>query len=245
MKIINNIVGWGALLLIWLIASQFVSNGILPTPLATFDKAIELVTKNHLWANMLFSLRINFSGYIIALIVAIPIGFILGLNRRTREMFGVQIDSMRFIPITALGGLFVALFNFTIWTKVNFLAFGIVVYLIPVVVQRIDEINKVHIQMMKTLGATKWQMFKHVQWKSVVSRLSDDIRILVCTSWTYIIVAEMKNMTEGLGTLVFLAEKQSSTAMVYALLIVFVIIGTTQDKLFKFLDKLIFPFKYI
>jgi NitT/TauT family transport system permease protein len=154
------------------------------------------------------------------------------------------VNSLRFIPITALGGIFIAIAGLTIWTKIHFLSFGIWVYLVPVIVQRVSEVSETHLQMMKTLGATKWQTFKHIQWKYVMSRLSDDIRILVGISWTYIIVAELKNMQGGLGSLIWLGEKQSDSGKVYAVIIIIVLIGVLQDKLFKLIDKKLFKFKY-
>jgi NitT/TauT family transport system permease protein len=99
--------------------------------------------------------------------------------------------------------------------------------------------------MMQTLGASKWQTFQYVQWKYVISRLSDDIRILVGISWTYIIVAELKNVQGGLGSLIWLGDRQSDVGKVYAVLIIIVGLGILQDVIFKWLDKKLFPFKYI
>ena len=44
--------------------------------------------------------------------------------------------------------------------KVHFLAFGILIYLLPVVVQRIDEIEDVYFKTVYTLGANSWQTFR-------------------------------------------------------------------------------------
>jgi len=141
-------------------------------------------------------------------------------------------------------GIFIAISGLTIQTKINFLAFGIWVYLVPVVVQRIDEVNDTHLQMMKTLGAGFWQTVRYVTWRSVVARLSDDIRILVGISWTYIIVAELAGIQGGLGSLIFLGERQSNVGKVYAVIFIIVLIGIIQDVLFRLLDRLLFKFKY-
>ncbi len=243
---ILNVSGWVILILIWslICALGLVNSHILPSPWATLDALIHMAKEDDLVGNILFSLKINFAGYILSVALALPVGFALGLSETARKMFSQQIDSLRFIPITALGGIFIALSGLTIWTKINFLAFGIWVYLVPVIVQRIIEINPVHLQMMKTLGASRWQTFVHVQWPSVIARLSDDIRILVGISWTYIIVAELKNVQGGLGSLIFLADRQSYIGMTYAVVFIIITIGILQDRLFKFIDWLLFRFKY-
>lgn len=241
-----NVTGWLVLLAIWYIicAFELVNKHILPSPGSCVDAIGLMISDYDLLGNIGFSLKINFAGYIEAILFALPVGYILGLFKTTRSMFSQQIDSLRFVPITALGGLFIALSGLTIWTKIHFLAFGIWVYLVPVIVQRIDEVNKVHLQMMQTLGASKFQTFWYVQWRSVNSRLSDDIRILIGISWTYIIVAEMKNCVGGLGYLITVADKQSNIAIVYVVVCIIILIGVFQDKAFKGLDWLLYKFKY-
>ncbi len=245
MKLLN-ILGWISLIFLWWFIAEFdiINNRVLPTPQRTLHAYSTLYENYHLVDNMLFSLKINFIGYLESIGLALPVGFLLGSFRVTREMFDKPINALRFIPITALGGIFIALTGLTIWTKIHFLAFGIWVYLVPVVVQRLSEVNTVHLQMMQTLGATGWQKFRYVSWKYTISRLSDDIRILVGISWTYIIVAELKNVQGGLGSMIWLGERQAKVEYVYAVIILIVVIGVLQDFLFKQLDKVLFKFKY-
>lgn len=245
-KTLQAVSGWFILIATWYLVTELgiINQHILPGPVKVLQAGNEMGKQDDLIANILFSLKINFAGYAESIFFALPVGFALGLFPTTREMFNQPVNSLRFIPITALGGIFIAISGLTIWTKIHFLSFGIWVYLVPVIVQRVSEVSETHMQMMKTLGATKWQTFKHVQWKYVMSRLSDDIRILVGISWTYIIVAELKNVQGGLGSLIWLGEKQSSIGKVYAAIIIIVIIGVLQDKLFKLIDKKLFKFKY-
>ncbi|MBK8832115.1 MAG: hypothetical protein IPN60_14925 [Saprospiraceae bacterium] len=39
--------------------------------------------------------------------------------------------------------------------KVHFLAFGIIIYMLPVMIQRIDEVDDVYLKTVHTLGATR------------------------------------------------------------------------------------------
>ncbi len=241
-----QISGWLILLLVWfgITNLHLINNRILPTPQFTWEGLKEMFTREQLVNDILFSIRINLSGYFKCVITAIPVGFILGLFQTTRKIFSQQVNALRFVPITAMMGIFIAISGLTIATKVNFLAFGIWVYLVPVVVQRIDEVSHTHLDMMKTLGATFWQTIKHVHWRSVMARLSDDIRILVGISWTYIIVAELSNVQGGLGSKIFLAQKQDHMGKVYAVIFIIIAIGILQDMLFRLIDRLLFKHKY-
>ncbi|MEO6316290.1 MAG: ABC transporter permease subunit [Chitinophagaceae bacterium] len=238
--------GWVILFIIWWLVTNFgiINNHVMPTPQKTWNAFLELKKEDNLLTNILFSVRINVLGYLKCIIGALVVGFAIGLSPRVRKMFSQQVNALRFVPITALMGIFIAISGLTIATKINFLAFGIWVYLVPVVVQRIDEVNTTHIQMMKTLGANFWQTVRFVTWRSVIARLSDDIRILVGISWTYIIVAELAGIQGGLGSLIFLGERQSNVGKVYAVIFLIVAIGIIQDAIFKLIDRLLFKFKY-
>jgi len=238
--------GWLILFITWWLVTNFglINTHVMPTPQKTWNAFLDMKSNDNLWDNILFSIRINVVGYLKCIAAALVVGFAIGLSPRVRRMFSQQVNALRFVPITALMGIFIAISGLTIATKINFLAFGIWVYLVPVVVQRIDEVDTVHLQMMKTLGASFWQTVRYVTWRSVIARLSDDIRILVGISWTYIIVAELAGIQGGLGSLIFLGERQSNVCKVYAVIFIIVAIGIVQDAIFKLIDRLLFKFKY-
>ncbi len=217
---------------------------ILPTPGMVLRSFPELVTKDDLKGNALHSVWLNIRGYFWAVLFSLPFGFLIGLVPLMRGMFSKPVDALRYLPLTALTGLFIIWFGIEDEMKIAFLAFGILVYLLPVVVQRIDEVQDVYLKTVFTLGATDWQTVKSVYIPSVFSKVIDDIRVLTAISWTYIIIAELLNRQGGIGALIYLKARQGQISKVFALLIVIVLIGFLQDRLFVYLDKRLFPFKY-
>lgn len=218
---------------------------LLPSPVKVIKAFPELNKKDDVIGNTFFSIKLNIYGYILAVLIAIPFGFILGLIPLFRGLFSKIVDSYRFIPLTAVTGIFIMWLGLGSQMKVAFLAFGIIVYLIPVVVQRIDEVQKVYINTVFTLGATPWQTIKTVYIPYVLSKLIDDIRVLTAISWTYITIAEMLNKGGGIGELIWTAKRQSRIDKAFAILIIIVIIGVLQDRLFMMIDKILFPHKHI
>ena len=224
---------------------NWISNSLLPSPVEVVTSLGELYTQNNLLSNLLYSLYLNLAGYLLAVLIAIPIGFLIGLFPLFKALFSRNVDALRFVPLTAVTGLFIAWFGLGSSMKVAFLAFGIIVYLLPVVVQRVLEVEDVYVQTAYTLGATKWQRIKSVFIPAVLSRVSDDIRVLVAISWTYIIVTEVVNANSGgIGALAFKMARQSQIDKVFAILLVIIIVGFLQDLLFKLIDRLLFDFKY-
>lgn len=217
---------------------------LLPPPLQVARAFPPLLTEDQLAANTWLSIWRNLQGYFWAVFVALLIGFPIGLSPALRGLFSRQVDALRYLPLTALTGLFILWFGLGETMKVAFLAFGILVYLLPVVVQRIDETEGVYLKTTFTLGATDWQMIRSVYLPAVLSKLIDDIRVLTAISWTYIIIAELLNRQGGVGSLIYIKARQGQVDRVFAVLLVIVAVGFLQDRLFVYLDRRLFPYKY-
>jgi NitT/TauT family transport system permease protein len=143
-------------------------------------------------------------------------------------------------------GLFIAWFGIETNMKVQFLAFSIFLFLLPEVINKVDNVENVYVQVASTLGASSWQTIRHVYIPVVLARSYDSIRVLAALSWTYIVVAEMVNSNGGgVGALTYICSRQGKIDKVFALLFTIMAIGFTQDKILIFLDRFIFPHKYV
>ena len=241
--------GISIILLLWIFLtmgeSPVIPSKILPKPTKVLGAYSVLIEENSLIKNSFRSIGLNLAGYIKAILWTIPIGFIIGLYPLFKGMYQRSLDAVRFVPIAAAIGIFIAWFGISSSMKVNFLAFGIFIFLSPIVVQRINEVKDVYLKTVYTIGATDWQTIWSVYIPSVFSKLIDDIRILTAISWTYIVVIETINSEEGgLGALTWTSRRLSKPENVYALLILIIIIGIIQDRIFVQLDKELMPHKY-
>jgi ABC-type nitrate/sulfonate/bicarbonate transport system permease component len=216
---------------------------LLPTPPQVLKSYKPLLTEDKLVFHTLNSIWLNIKGYLWAILISIPLGFVIGLFPLFKGLFSKQVDALRYLPLTALTGLFIVWFGIEDRMKVAFLAFGIIVYLLPVVAQRVREVQDVYTKTVFTLGATNWQTIKTVYIPAVMSKVMDDIRVLTAISWTYIIIAELLNKTNGVGALIYQKARGGQVEKVFAILFVIILIGFIQDRLFVYIDKRLMPFK--
>ena len=225
-------------------ATEFVTvYPLLPRPDKVVKAFSPLISNDSVWKNTIKSVWLNLQGYLWAILISIPFGFIIGLYPLFRGLFSNQVDAMRYLPLTALTGMFIIWFGIDDEMKVAFLAFGIIVYLLPVVAQRVKEVDDVYTKTVFTLGASNWQMIKSVYIPSVMSKVMDDIRVLTAISWTYIIIAELINRSDGIGGLIYIKERLGQIDRVFAILIIIILIGFIQDRIFVYLDKRLIPYK--
>lgn len=218
---------------------------VLPPPSKIPGAFQQLIAHDELISNTSRSIWLNIQGYLWALLISLPFGFLLGLIPLFRGLFSRQIDALRYLPLSALTSLFIVWFGLEDKMKIAFLAFGILVYLLPVIVQRIREVEAVYVQTAFTLSATNWQSFRSVYLPAVFSRLMDDIRVLTAISWTYIIIAELLNRQGGIGGLIFIKSKMGQIDRVFAMLLLIILIGFLQDRVFSYMDTRLNPHKYL
>ena len=216
----------------------------IPLPTEVVKSYGRLFSKDDLWGNSLKSIWLTLQGYFWAVFLCIPIGFLVGLIPMFRGLFSRPIEAMRFLPITALIGVFIIWFGIYDEMKVAFLAFGIIVFLLPAVIQRVDEVEDVYLQTTFTLGATNWQTVKTVYIPYVMSKLIDDIRVLTAVSWTYIIITEYINKDGGLGALIHIKRRLLQMPDMFAIILLIIFIGFLQDRIFAYLGKRLFPFRF-
>jgi NitT/TauT family transport system permease protein len=247
-KTLIGIAGTVIMLVVWTAITEggFIPQSILPSPLKVVTSFGALHYNDALVRNAAFSLYLNFLGLLEAIALAVPLGFIIGLFPVFRAMSEGYITAGRFIPLTAVVGVFIAWFGIETNMKVQFLAFSIFLFLLPVVMQKVDEIEEVYVQAVTTLGASQWQTIKLVFIPTVISRVFDSIRVLAALSWTYIVVAEMVNANGGgVGALCYISARQSRIDKVFAILLTIVLIGFIQDRILLYLDRMLFPYKYL
>lgn len=249
--ILTGVIGGLVLLVLWYLltmSGNIISPKILPNPVDVLKCIPGLITENNLFGNMWYTVRLNLLGYVYALVIAIPMGFMIGIYPLMRSMFQKPFEAIRFLPLPATSGIFIAALGLGFNMKAWFLAVGILIYVLPVVTQRVldlqnpaNEKDNVYLQTAKTLGMTKWQMFRYVYWPYVIEKVYDDIRSLVAISYTYVTIAECLNKEGGIGACISTLTRQSRIPEVYCLLFTIIVIGILQDQIFKVMKPVLFP----
>ena len=253
---IISVIGFTIIILGWHLISVFelIPTKILPDPFKVIASFGTLYEDFNLLPNTWFTVKLNLMCYLYAVLLSFPIGFIIAIYPVTNLLLGRYITSVRFIPMTALTGLAIAIWGLTFNMKVWFLTISIMIYIIPAVVNKVNELqnpkndkDNVYIQTIQTLGATNWQKFKYVYFPYVVSGVYDTLRDLLAISYTYVVVAELiykDGNIFGIGALIHTMVRQARMPEAFALLFLIVAIGFVQDLILKKLGKVLFPYKY-
>ena len=132
-NIIIGLIGAVILVLIWYAVTSTgrISGRILPNPVDVLHKFPVLVRDHNLMHNIGYTVSLNLTGYIIGLAVAIPLGFIISIFPVMDALFRKYFEAIRYLPLPAASGIFIAIFGLGFGMKAKFLAFGIIIFTLP------------------------------------------------------------------------------------------------------------------
>jgi NitT/TauT family transport system permease protein len=148
-----------------------------------------------------------------------------------------------YLPIPALVPLTMSLFGIGEFQKIMFLSIAFIVYLLPLFVKAVDEVDNVYLQTAYTLGANRWQAVRHILFGVSFPRLFDAMRFGFGVGWSYIILAEMVAANRGLGSIIIVAQRRGPREYIYLVLIVIVLIAYLTDKLWVKTGQKLFPYR--
>ena len=216
---------------------------ILPSPTDVLNAFPRLHFEEALVRSAGWSLYRVTMGFVLAALVAIPLGLLMGTFPPVKLFFAPVLDPLRFLPISALVPLTIVWFGIEEKQKIVFLFMGTVVYLLPLVVEAVENVDDVFIQTATTLGATKSQIVGQVLIPGSLPAIGEALRVMNGIGWTYVILAEVINARYGLGALINVAGKRSHVDQIFALVLVILLIGVVTDQIIRFVNQRLFFWK--
>src|ERR1051326_206304 len=240
----------GLMLVLWAflthgpIDARVVQPLILPGPLEVLKAFGPLHSDERLVQGVLSSwLRVT-GGFVLATIVAVPLGIYMATFSPIASVFRPLALTGAYVPIVVFIPLSMMWFGTEEAQKVGFLFIGCFVALLPLVIKDIADVPDAFLDVAVTKGASQWQLVRHVLFPVAQANIWDHLRGVYGVGWGWIIMAEIVVLPEyGLGGLIGVSERRSHTEAIYAVIIVIVLIAIACDQLWKLGGELLFPYR--
>jgi NitT/TauT family transport system permease protein len=190
------------ILALWSIAVKTTGTKIFPTPTSVAKAIATLAEKALLWHYIADSLMRIFAGYFVAIIIGIPLGFLLGWYGPLARAFNPLIQMLR--PISPLAWMPLAV----IWFGVSNAAPIFLIFLaslFPIIVASMNGVRNVppmYLQAGRNFGLTTPQLMRRVMMPAVLPRIIVGLRLAFGIAWVVLVAAEMIAVDSGLGYLI-------------------------------------------
>ena len=207
--------------LVWWLSDPFFNNG--PNDLG-------------IGTNLLISLRRVLIGYVLAVLVAVPVGLLVGVSQIAESSVNPFVQLLK--PISPLAWLPIGLFVFrdseltgifvifisSVWPTLINTAFGV------------SSINPDFLKVSRSLGASKLRTIVKVVLPAFMPNILAGMRISMGTAWLVIVAAEML-LGSGIGYFIWNEWNNLSLPNIFAAIILIGVAGMLLDQVFGWLQK--------
>jgi len=226
------------------IGERMVQPLILPSPLEVLRSFLPLHLEQGLVRSAFTSWMRVTSGFLLAAIVAVPLGVYMATFPSIAAFFRPLALAGAYVPIVVFIPLSLTWFGTGETQKVGFLFIGCFVALLPLVIKDIADVPAAFLDVAVTKGASEWQLVRHVLFPVAQASIWEHLRGVYGVGWGWIIMAEVYVRPEyGLGALIGVSERRSHTDSIFAVIIVIVLIAIACDQLWKLGGNLLFPYR--
>ena len=213
--------------------------GLVPGPIAVAAAIGELARRGLLIRYVVASLFRVTWGYSMAVMIALPIGVILGLSRRAEAALHPLMQLLR--PISPLAWIPIAILWFGVGDlSAMFLIF--VASLLPLTLattRAVQEIDPVVLRATRNFGLPTRRLIPSVILPAILPQLIVSMRITLGIAWLVVVAAEMIAVNSGLGFLIVDARNAGNRYdLVIAGMILIGVIGLILDGVMRSLARL-------
>lgn len=227
-------ISWLLFLIVWQIASMFSKPDYLPGPITTITGSFELIEDGSLFNFALISLSRVLRGWLFGVSIALPLGLLIGRVHFARLLIEPYLDFFRFIPALAFLTLFVLWFGIDELSKVLLIAYATTFIVTINTAAGVFALEEDKIRAARSLGASEFQILRHVVIPSSIPYIFTGMRIAMGNSFAAIVGAEMIAAKEGLGYLIWTSRLYFRTDWVFIGIISLGILGFLADSMLRY-----------
>jgi sulfonate transport system permease protein len=194
---------WAVILLTWYAIhySGLINPALVPTPHAVAERFVALAGQR-LPLDVWMSTQRVFLGVTFGILLAVPVGFVLGWYRNVRRFIDPLLNFFRALPPIALIPLVIVYFGIGETAKVVILFYASFFSGVIVMYEGIAQISPIYVRVARTLGAQDSEIFVKVIVPLAVPHMLTALRVALGVAWATLVASELIAAQLGLGSLI-------------------------------------------
>ncbi|NLI11787.1 MAG: ABC transporter permease [Peptococcaceae bacterium] len=173
---------------VWqLAATHYHSEFMMPSPWKTMVTFTSVVQDPEVVKNLMITLKRVLTGFLYALMIGVPLGFLMGYSKTALQLFDPLIDSLRQIPIMAWVPLTIVWFGLGDGPTIFLIAFAGVFPIVLNTVAGVQNISRDYYNAARSMGAGPWSIFAHIIVPASLPDILIGGRVAVGLGWMSVI----------------------------------------------------------
>lgn len=225
-------------IIIWYLVVTFsdIESYILPAPTDVANTINSQWSQGNLQEAIIRSFSRGAQGFILAILIATPIGIALGLNKYLRMVFGPILLGLQQLPSVAWVPAAIIWFGLSPTTIFAVILLGAIPSIANGLISGIDQIPPIYLKLSKVLRANNWQKIKHIvlpaSWTGYLAGLEQGWAF----AWRSLMAAELIAVSPalgiGIGQLLDVGRQLGDMSLVLTSIFMIMLIGVFVEKVF-------------
>jgi NitT/TauT family transport system permease protein len=238
---------WGmasfvVLLLVWQIVPYFVplkpgTRLFFTVPSQIAGTLWQMIVSGSLWAPLGVSATAFAVGLLLAIVVGLPLGILIGRSNALNAMFDPFITAFNATPRLVFLPLLMLWFGIGLWSKVAIVFIGALFPLLINTYEGVRNADKLLINVVRSFGANEWDIARLVVVPNALPFIVVGLRLAIGRAVLGVVVSEFFGSQEGLGVVMVRAASGFKVDVVFAGLIVFAGLSLVMTGLVKLLEE--------
>src|SRR5215204_5257103 len=221
----------------------YVSKTFLADPVTMLKDGWELLTRFGFAGDIGVTIWRVVGGFILAALVAVPIGILMGAYKPVEAFFEPFVSFARYLPASAFVPLLILWAGIGETQKLLVIFIGSVFQIILMVAVAVGGTRRDLVEAAYTLGAGDGGVVRRVLIPANAPDIAETLRLVLGWAWTYVIVAELIGSSSGIGHMIIDSQALLATGQMIFGIIVIGLIGLVSDFAFKALNRWFFPWR--
>lgn len=224
-------------LLVWFLITRYwiVDSQAVPSPQALLATFVELIrdgyTRQPLWVHVLTSLEEALGGYVLGILVGVPIGLLAGYYPTVRAIVMPYVDFFRPIPPISLVTLFVLFLGIGLASKIALIFLSGFWFMVLATSEGVRSVPLDLLRAGRSVGMSQFQIFRYVILPGSMPAILVGMRTTLSISWALVVAAELVAGHAGLGYIVTDASNFFRLKVVYSAILIIAALGFLMDRL--------------
>ena len=240
-----------ALLLAWELASAlgWLRPHSFPPPSRVGQGAWELAVRGfpegvRVWTHSLVTLGRIFSGFVLAMLLAIPLGLLIGTSRTLDRMTHPVITFARSVATLSLLPLVIVWFGTGELSKTLLICYGCFWVMLSNVIAGVKYVDPTLIRAARTMDTPGREIFARIVLPAALPRIFAGARVSLGVGFMVIVGAEMIGTIKGLGALIMEARTFYRTDVTIVGMMLLGVMGMAMATGMEWLERHLLPWHH-
>lgn len=233
-------------LVLWHFLANVVVNDttLLVSPVVVVATAYEMLfVTGELYPHLFASSWIFFYGFALAILVGVPLGFLMALNAAIRDYVNPWMTTLYTTPRIAFAPVLLLWFGVSGGAKVAIVFLGCVFPILINSYYGMRVVNRDFVELARSFRLGRWALFFKILLPASIPFILAGIRLAIGRGLTGVAIAEWFGATEGLGYLIFFAGQTLNIPTLFVGVAVFAVLGIMAFEIVRRVENYATPWR--